>query len=192
MIKEWIAKFLPFVVLLIGCNSEQSTKPINSLSQYTPGQVVVQTTPDISFDYFDSWVRSLHLSTLQRNHDIHYFLIEINPDSVTAGILELSRIDSLFTAVSSFDYLYSDANPTKKYLFAFYKYGKEASDTAEGKNVVVHLGMVVKRIGFQPHEPGVHALLSVPVGIEVRWVEKLQSYPFIKYAELNYFFYVDD
>jgi hypothetical protein len=193
---KWSLWFLLCSVMLMaslyGCKGRQATQPNREVLEYVPGQVVVETTAYISLDYFEFFVDSLHLSIIQRNYDRYYFWIEVDSDSVAAVIIELSKIYSLFTGVSEGEYPYSDANPMKKYLFAAYKFNEEASDTSEGKIEVERLGMFVKRIIIQPREPEIHAVLSIPVGKEIQWAEKLEGYPFIKYAEPNYIFHVMD
>lgn len=183
---------LTFVILSLiyssGCNKNQA---VPTEQEYVSGQVAVQTTGDITVENFETFIGSLGLEILRRNHARVYFWIEIEPDSVTKHIVELSKHYPLFTSVSESEYPFSDINLTKKYLFLAYKDGEDASDTTQGGNLIRELGLHLKRVVVMATEPEIHALLKVPVGEEIFWVDKLKTYSFIKYAELNYITHTD-
>jgi hypothetical protein len=154
--------------------------------EYVLGQVVVKTKANISLNYFLKFIDSLGIKVLSRDYDRVYLWIEVPNDSVTHFIILLSREFQLFTGVTESNYPYSDGDLGKKYLFAVYKTGQDASDIADGKIFIEKLGLKIKRVNVMPMEGEIHAVLGVPEGDEITWINKLKSYPFIKYAELNY------
>jgi hypothetical protein len=137
---------LTFVILSIiystGCNKDQSVPTEQNKQKYVSGQLIVQTTADITIKKFETFIDSLGLEILQRNYAGVYFWIEIEPDSVTKYIVELSKRYPLFISVSETGYPFSDIDSTKKYLSMVYKTGEDASDTTQGSNLIRKLGYI--------------------------------------------------
>ncbi len=184
----WI--LLLVFLLFSSCQENPSTpssRPIRlpDHALYVPGQVAVGVKPGITYDFFASFADSLHLPILEWDYDHVMFWIEIPRGTADTYIPQI-KADSSFTAVYQNTYSFSDVDTTKDYLSADYRFGKDASDTTYGKNIVQRLGLTVKRIVVFSLEGYRSALLSVPVGTENLWCEKLKLYPFVRYAQPNF------
>lgn len=175
-------------IVLSACKEKQTTQPTPEPTKATlsPGEVVVETDSSITLRDFETFIDSLHISILSANYDKCYFWIEVEPDSVNAATVELARLYPLLTEITQEKYPFADSNSSKRYLLAVYKSGHDASDTSEGVAAVERLGMQVKRIVVRPREPEISTVLSVPMGEELKWIEELKQYPFIKYASAIY------
>lgn len=187
--------FLLCILILGGCSSNSPTetiipapRPLGHM-QFVPGEVVVGVDSGITHAFFASFIDSLQLGIIEWSYDVVVFWIEIPPATASKYIDELSS-DSLFSGIYETRYPFSDSMPGKEYLRGLYKYGKDASDTTQGRIAVQSLGLIIKRVEFYSMDSYRNALLSVPIGTERYWSTLLKTYPFIRYAEPNYYAYI--
>ena len=174
------------LVMFLSCKNDPSQLVANTELDYVEGQVSVKTIDSVSVDFFLSFIDSLGLPVLQRNHDRYYLWIEGAVDSIYIYQTELTKIYTLFSGVMIGDYPFSDIDTTKKYIYTSYKTGEEASDLSDGISVLDSLGLILKRVIKHTREPYIIALLSAPIGKEKYWASELSTYSFIEFAELNY------
>jgi hypothetical protein len=187
--------FLLCALVLAGCSRNSPIEPIIPSprplghAMFVPGEVVVGVDSVTTYAFFESFIDSLHLGILEWSYDEVIFWIEIPPGTADTIIAELST-DTLFSGIYQAGYPFSDSVSGKEYLHAIYKYGKDASDTTAGRIAVQNLGLTLRRVEVYSMGPYRNAVISVPLGREKHWVEKLKTYPFIRYAELNYYVYI--
>jgi Fervidolysin N-terminal prodomain len=171
-------------IFLSGC--KESDNPIlPPKHEYVPGQIVVKFNESVSDSFFNAFIDSLGLEIYSRNYDSYFFWVETPKDSADYYASLFRNKWPLFIGVSVSTYPYEDIDSTKGYISMTYKTGLDASDISEGENYIDSLGLTLKRVTIIPID-NIFAVILVPIGKELYWIDQLSKCTFIDYAELNY------
>ncbi len=172
------------ILVTFGCGESNPLEyPRAPFPLYVPGEIIAVLADTVSESFFNSFVKQMKIEVLNRNYSLVEFWIEVLPDSITHTINHLLKYD-IFSGVTEKDYPYQDKDTNKKYIFMFYKYGKDASDVNEGKNAIETLKLILKRIVIRERGE-LTVVFKVPVGLEDYWCQKLKNYNFVYSCNRN-------
>ncbi|MFZ0455598.1 MAG: hypothetical protein WCE54_07540 [Ignavibacteriaceae bacterium] len=180
--------FLTAMLFVIGCKGKASelVSPVennhspNNNSYYYPGEVIAGFVDSVSYQFALSFLNENNIEPKSMDFDSSFSIwLQIERGDPNGFIKVISRETSV-SWVEAAGYPFDDVSQNKKYLLAHFN-GSISLDSTE--NYIKSLkDLIIKKIVTPPKS----ALLKVEIGKEMFWVDSLNKYDFIRYAELNY------
>lgn len=171
-------------LLLISCKSARNSIPIfNPIEPpaeqiYVPGEVAVGFVDTINYAFIVSFVRSLKLEPIEIDADSAFSMwMRVDSGNVTDVITRLQQDPAVAWAQQRG---YEGGDPQKAYLLAHFL------GTVDTTYALELIGSIKGVSWVQTIHPPRIASIKVPEGQEIAWIAYLETYPFVRWAELNY------
>lgn len=157
-----------------------SRKPPPIDQYYVPGEVVVGFADSLNYTFINSFVTSLNLTPIDIAADSSFSVwIQVDSGQVSDHITRLEA-DSAVAWAQQRGYPFDDRDTQKAYIIARFR-GTVSETYAIALIENIH-GLTWKSTLFSPR----WAVIAVPIGHEQQWIDILEQYPCVQYAELNY------
>ena len=154
------------------------TGPPDSLN-YVPGRVIVGFVASVNFQFIASFISGLNLEPLNIQADSAFSVwIQVDSGEVNQYLVKLQQDSAVLWADQRG---YEGGDPQKSYLLARFRGTVKPEYAVALINSIV--GISWKRTVFSPRS----ALIKVQIGQEQQWIDSLKTYPFVTWAELDYF-----
>jgi len=154
------------------------TGPPDSLN-YVPGRVIVGFVASVNFQFIASFISGLNLEPLNIQADSAFSVwIQVDSGEVNQYLVKLQQDSAVLWADQRG---YEGGDPQKSYLLARFRGTVKPEYALALINSVG--GISWKRTVFSPRS----ALIKVQIGQEQQWIDSLKTYPFVTWAELDFF-----
>jgi hypothetical protein len=148
---------------------------------YVPGRVIVGFVDSVNFQFIASFISGLNLEPINIQADSAFSVwIQVESGDVNQHLARLQQDSAVLWADQRG---YEGGDPEKSYLLARFRGTVKPEYAVALINSVG--GLSWKRTIFSPRS----ALIKVQIGREQQWIDSLKTYPFVRWAELDYFTY---
>ena len=146
---------------------------------HVPGRVIVGFVTSVDFQFIASFISELNLEPLNIQADSAFSVwIQVDLGDVNQYLAKLEQDSAVLWADQRG---YEGGDPQKSYLLARFRGTVKPEYAVALINSIV--GISWKRTVFSPRS----ALIKVQIGREQQWIDSLKTYPFVTWAELDYF-----
>jgi hypothetical protein len=174
--------FIALLIIIICCSCSGTNNPIEpiALIEYRAGEVIVGFPESVDYKFIRSFINELKLTALSISADSSFAMwIQVDSGQIQNHMYRLQQ-DTAVAWADQRGYPFDlDRDPSKNYILTQFRGTIKI-------NYALSLIQSIAGLSWKKTLlPGRSALIGVPIGKELFWINVLKKYSFVKYAELN-------